>query len=444
MSRTHVVTAFLRHRGEVLLVRRSDAVGTYAGMWGGVSGYVEGDPEGALADARREITEEVGIADASLVRAGDPLAVDDGDREWTIHPFLFAVETRAVEPNEELADWEWTDPTAVLDRETVPALWEAYRRVAPTVESVREDDEHGSAYVSVRALEVLRDEAAAVAAGANACGGGTADGDSDGGGSNDGDSDDDGHDTAGWERVAAVARDLRDARPGMAALANRVNRAMFEAGRTAESVRDAAREGTADALAADGEAAANAADLLAGVEGAVATLSRSGTVTDALSRTDLPLVVAESRPGGEGVGVAERFAAVGRDATLTTDAALAHVAAERDVAAAVVGADAVLPDGSVANKVGTRALALAAAREGFPLYVVAAADKISSEGVFHPEPRDAAEVYDGDAPVSVENPLFDRTPGDLVAGVVTERGVLDGGDVEALAAEHRKRANWDG
>ncbi|MFB6130827.1 MAG: NUDIX domain-containing protein [Salinigranum sp.] len=403
----HVVTCFLRNRGEVLLVRRSDAVGTYAGRWGGVSGYVEGDPADALVDARREIREETGLEAASPVRIGDVLDLVDGDREWTVHPFLFDVDRRGVTPNEELATWEWTSPTAMFDRETVPGLWEAYRRVGPTAATVREDRERGSAAVSVSALEALRD-AAAVA--------------------------DD------WEAIADVACDLRSARPSMAAVANRVNRAMAAAARDPRAIHDAASAAIERALDADDAAAANAAELLSGT---AATLSRSGTVLAALEAAEVDVLVAESRPAREGVGVAERLADAGAAVTLTTDAAMAHLLGQGAADVALVGADAVLADGSVANKVGTRALGLAADREGVPLYVVAARDKIRPDERMAGESGDSTDVYDGEANLEVANPIFDRTPADLVTGVVTEEGVLDAGGVREAAAEHRELARWD-
>lgn len=431
-----VVTCFLRRGGEVLLVRRSESVGTYAGLWGGVSGYVERPPEGeadgagdppALADARREIREEMGLADAAFVRAGDPIDVRDGDRRWTVHPFLFDAPGGAVEPNAEIAAREWVQPPAMRNRETVPGLWAAYERAAPTVETVRADGEHGSAYVSLRALEVLRDGAA------------TAD---------------------DWAAVAELARALRTARPSMAAVGNRVNRAMAAADRDPASVRDRAAEAVTAAAAADRDAAAVAAGTLsdAGV-GAAITLSRSGTAIDALLRARPAVVVAESRPGGEGRAVAAELAREGLDATLTTDAAVAGALAglggapgdeaappDVDVDAAVVGADTVLADGDVVNKVGTRGLALAAAREGVPLYVVAARDKIAPHARFRPERADDADLRpdaDADSAPTLSNPLFDRTPADLVTAVLTEEGALDPADARAVAAEHRDAVAWD-
>ncbi|WP_435123872.1 NUDIX domain-containing protein [Halobaculum sp. D14] len=402
----HVVTAFLRNRGDLLLVRRSDDVGTYRGRWGGVSGSVEGDPAEALDDARREVCEAVGVDEAALtlVRAGDPVGVDDEQGELTVHPFLFDCETRAVSLNDELDDSEWVPATAMLRRRTVPRLWDAYRTVSPTAETVEQDRTHGSATLSVRALEALRDDAACAES---------------------------------WSEVAETARALRDARPGMAVLRNRVNRVLSEADRTPDAVRERAEDAVAAAVEADDRAAAEAAALL---DGPTLTLSRSGTVDAALRAADVPVFVAESVPGGEGREVAASLAAGedGRDVTLLPDAAVAAVLAERDVAAVLVGADTVFPDGDVANKTGTRAAAVAAAHESVPVYVAAARDKISGAATHHPE----SAAFD--VPDSVEGyaPLFDRTPADLVT-VVTEDGELDAADVAATAATHRALAAWD-
>ncbi|WP_148414802.1 NUDIX domain-containing protein [Haloferax sp. KTX1] len=403
----HVVTVFLRHGGRVLLARRSEAVGTYQGRWAGVSGYVEGDPADAERDARRELAEEVGVreADADLVRAGEPLAVADEGREWTVHPFLFDAGSRDVDTNEELAAVEWVHPTAIREREAVPGLWAAYRRVAPGVETVAEDETHGSAWISLRALEVLRDAAA---------------------------------EADSRDALASVARRLRDARPSMAAVENRVNRVMAESGPDPESVRRRAETAIDDAAEADGAAAARAAELI-GDRGydRLATLSRSGTVLAALEAAavaEAAVLVAESRPGGEGVGVAERLARGGLNATLTTDAALPGLVAGGGVDAVFLGADSVLASGGVVNKVGSLPVALAAARADVPVFAVCARDKVRGDDRFVGE--DAGALYDGEAAIETANPLFEVVPADLVAGVVTEDGALGTGEIGAVAAEH--------
>jgi len=430
LDETHVVTVFLRHDADVLLLRRSDTVGSYAGLWGAVAGHAEGDPAAA---ARTEIREETGLdpeADAALVRRGASFDVVDADRgtRWVVHPFLFDCARRAVEPNYETSAYEWVAPPAILRRQTVPDLWQSYDRVRPAPESIRDDREHGSAWLSVRALEALRDEAALAVEG-----------------------------DGSWAELESVARELVAARPTMTVVVTRVDRAMAVAvddaadgdDPTPAALETAATDGIERALAADAEAAAAAAEVL---PPRVATLSRSGTVTAALEQAGPETVlVVESRPGREGVGTAEHLAeATDARVTLTTDAAMADRLVGERVDALVVGADAILPDGRVVNKTGTRGAAVAAARAGIDCYAVAASDKIAASGgrgensvlAFDPEERDPAAVYDGDADIAVANPTFDATPADCVTAVVTERGRLGLADVRAVATEHRELAAW--
>ena len=444
-----VVTCFLRDRGEVLLRRRSEGTDSAPGRWDAITGRVDGDRDPDAA-AHEAIAAETGLDAAALVRRGEPFATGGADGETRrIHPYSFDCERRAIESNG-ATNHEWTHPTEIRRRETVPGLREAYERVAPTVETVASDAEHGAATISVRALEVLRDRAGALA-----------DRWADGGSDDRGGTDDceanyqsvDGSGVDGrgenWTKLAALARDLRAARPSMVVVENRINRAMSAAARergqrgAAMAVERAARAGIERACTADEGAARAAAGRLDGAR--VLTLSRSSTVRRALRRAAPERVlVAESRPAREGVGVAEALVGDNMDVTLLVDAAVAHVLAERGFDAVLVGADTVLPDGTLVNKVGTRAAALAAAREGVPLYVVAATDKIGTRDEPDFEAGDPRAVYDGDAPLDAANPTFDATPPDLLAGFLTEEGPLDPGAAGAVAAELRALADWPG
>jgi len=411
-----VATVFLRHRGDVLLIRRSPDSETYPDRWAAVSGYVEPGTDDPLEDAHREVREETGKADLAFVRRGEPLSVPDGDHEWTVHPFLFEVPDREVTPNHEFDEWAWRPPTAILDRETVPALWRTYRRVAADVDLIRADGTHGAAWLSVRALEVLRDRAGAVARGVT---------------------------DGGREAVAETARELRDARPSMVVVRNRVNRVLSAADRTPAAVHDRAVDAIEAASAADREAASRAADRVADAGGPIATISRSGTVADAVREADAAVLIGESRPAREGVDVAAELAGGGHEATLTTDAALPASPSATSPGSVLVGADRVLPGGDAVNKVGTYPLALAAREAGVPVYVAAAADKIAPDAAVVRESGDPADLYDGAAPLRVESPIFERVPGALVDGVVTEAGVLDADAVAERAREHAALAAWD-
>lgn len=414
MEEREVVTCFLRHEGAVLLFRRSEEVGSYSGQWGAVAGHAEGDPVGG---AREEIGEETGLdpgTDVTLVRRGEPFPVTDETRgvRWIVHPFLFDCTTREITPNWETAAFQWAAPTAILHCETVPDLWTSYDRVRPTPETIATDRDHGAAYVSVRALEVLRDEAALAA------------------------------EYGDHRPLTDTARALLDARPSMAVLENRVNRVMHAARGvdSARAVEHAASAAIEHAVAADRRAAERAADRIEGQR--VATVSRSGTVLDAL-RTGDPgaVLVAESRPGSEGVGVAETLAD-DTDVTLTTDAGFAHALATWGADVLLVGADTVLADGRVVNKAGTRSAAIASSLEGIEVVVVAAVDKISPGCEVELEARDGGEIYGGDADVSVLNRTFDVTPPDCVDAVVTDCGILDAAAVERAVGDHRSRADW--
>jgi 8-oxo-dGTP diphosphatase len=130
LERRDVVTAFLRHQGRLLLVRRSGEVGTYRGRWSAISGYLE---QGPLAQALTEIREETGLdsEQVHLIAQGAPMEITDPELgvRWTVHPFLFDID----DPDRVRLDWEnlemrWVAPAELAHYQTVPGLAEAYRR----------------------------------------------------------------------------------------------------------------------------------------------------------------------------------------------------------------------------------------------------------------------------------------------------------------------------
>ena len=131
---THVVTCFLRRsdtkHSQILLVRRSQRVGSYHGHWAGVSGFIE---QNVTPDeqAYTEIREETSLQheQVRMLQRGTVVEYVDEElsRHWYVHPFLFEVST----PNAIKTDWEaiemrWIDPSELSQYETVPKLKEAY------------------------------------------------------------------------------------------------------------------------------------------------------------------------------------------------------------------------------------------------------------------------------------------------------------------------------
>ena len=120
--------------------------------------------------------------------------------------------------------------------------------------------------------------------------------------------------------------------------------------------------------------------------------------------------------------------------TLICDNMAAQVMREGKVQMVVVGADRIAANGDTANKIGTYGVALLAKAHGIPFYVAAPSstfDLSIADGSAIPiEQRDPREVTHGfgrqTAPegVDVYNPAFDVTPADLIAGIITEKGVI--------------------
>jgi methylthioribose-1-phosphate isomerase len=120
--------------------------------------------------------------------------------------------------------------------------------------------------------------------------------------------------------------------------------------------------------------------------------------------------------------------------TLICDSMAAQVMREGKVQMVVVGADRIAANGDTANKIGTYGVAVLARAHGIPFYVAAPSNTFDlglADGSAIPiEQRDANEVTHVQghrtAPegVSVYNPAFDVTPAELIAGIITERGVI--------------------
>ncbi|MEF8771449.1 NUDIX domain-containing protein [Halodesulfurarchaeum sp.] len=413
MEERTVVTVFLTHRGDMLLLRRSEEVGSYSGAWGAVAGHVEDTPATA---ARQEIREETGLESDAVtqINRGEPFEVPDSDLDirWTVNPFRFKTETRTITPNWETTETAWVSPPKIRERETVPELWTSWERVRPTLESVGADTKGGSATISRRALEVLRDEATLVAA-----------------------------ENGGWEKLADLAADLRAAREAMAVVRVRIDRAMAAVSerKRPEALREVAHDGLKRAFHADRDTAERAAEAIEGRT--VFTLSRSGTVERALE-LGLPesVNVALSRPGGEGKTLAKTLAERGQDVTLYEDTSIPRAVETADIV--LVGADTIGATGAVVNKVGTRAAALAAERFTVPMTVAAATAKISS-GPVETRIDPDSEVADATAsPLRTVHPHFERIESELIDRVLTEKGALDGTEIGAVADRHADLGTW--
>ncbi len=158
--------------------------------------------------------------------------------------------------------------------------------------------------------------------------------------------------------------------------------------------------------------------------------------------------VSETRPRNQGLLTAWELHESRIPHTLIADNAAGLLLRQGRVDMVIVGADRIAANGDTANKIGTYLKALAAHDCGVPFYVAAPLSTIDMDcpdGERIPiEERDGDELRHvggldrkgtpaavGIAPetMPVVNPAFDVTPARLIAGIVTERGVLPPGRI---------------
>src|SRR5256885_1224460 len=211
--------------------------------------------------------------------------------------------------------------------------------------------------------------------------------------------------------LTEVARRISAAQPAMAIVHNVVHLVarLVSEGQDPKAVIEATR------AELDGARSRIARTFLtiAPPRGIVATLSSSETVLEALKLANARGLIVrvdalESAPGFEGRTFAASLTDAGIPVTVVPDPE--GPARLATASYALVGADSVLRDGSVVNKIGTQALALAAKDHEKRFYVACETLKFDAR-------------YDSTS--SPHRPdtdrLFDLTPAELVTMVVTDR-----------------------
>lgn len=125
---------------------------------------------------------------------------------------------------------------------------------------------------------------------------------------------------------------------------------------------------------------------------------------------------------------------VGIDVTVICDNMAAHLMSQGLIDLVIVGTDRVAANGDVANKIGTLGVAILAHYFKIPFYVACPYSTIDFDtpegGSIVIEERGEEEVTHfglrRTAPENIQyrNPAFDVTPHHLVAGLITERGII--------------------
>lgn len=253
------------------------------------------------------------------------------------------------------------------------------------------------------------------------------------------------------DELAMLAWALAWARPSMAAIANTVAAIWL---RSVNSVNNVAVSDESGEIAAsigrlrdeaqrqrDGWASISSElerMIIPFLREPVCTLSRSGSVERALSAvarmrssdTPLNVIIMESRPGQEGIALAQSLTESGARVSLVPDSAVGVAMAQARML--LLGADSVRRDGALINKVGSYPAALVATDLSIPVYALCERLKITPPS--YPLSLERAEDH-SNARWIEENWLFDETPARLITSVISEVGALSQDQIAQLAAD---------
>lgn len=240
------------------------------------------------------------------------------------------------------------------------------------------------------------------------------------------------------------AAEIAESKSGMSPLNNRLAKLFYDLPRT-DSLEDLHKiiPERVEKLIEEAHEKKNAviqeASKFLGKKNSFITISYSSTVKETIQSLHKPrIIISESRPLLEGKKLARELADDNIDTTLIIDAAIGSFIEEVEVA--ITGADSILSDGSVVNKVGTKLLALAAKDMGRPFYAICGSIKFDirekitgriclKEG----STSDIANIQN----VNIRNPVFEITPPHLITGIITDIGVLQPSEVSEYFKDMR-------
>lgn len=127
-----VIIIFVKYRDKFLLVKRSEKMLTYQGLWSCLAGFVD-DDKSMEEKVVFELEEELGLKkdDVKEIKAGDTyLFVDkDLDREWIRHLFLVEITNPNIKLSWEHSELVWATAEEAKNYETTPGFGEDLEKI---------------------------------------------------------------------------------------------------------------------------------------------------------------------------------------------------------------------------------------------------------------------------------------------------------------------------
>ena len=118
-----VITVFVKYKEEILLLKRSDKVGTYKEKWNTIAGYldeIKPIKEKVLEELREEIDVHREQIKSIKFREPYPLIDKELNKKWLIHPVLVELKEKPeIKLDWEHTEYKWIYPKELSNYDTI-------------------------------------------------------------------------------------------------------------------------------------------------------------------------------------------------------------------------------------------------------------------------------------------------------------------------------------
>ena len=128
-----VITVFIKYKNKILLLKRSNNVSTYKGIWNTVAGYLD-ELKPLKEKTLEELNEELGIREDAILSLslGKSYQFRDTniDKTWIVYPALVELDKEPkIKLDREHTDYKWIKPDEIKNFDVVPHLLKSFRAV---------------------------------------------------------------------------------------------------------------------------------------------------------------------------------------------------------------------------------------------------------------------------------------------------------------------------